>query len=102
MSNFWDSLLPPPPTKEDLLPPPLNDYYTNIAVHPELIDEAAKLLFPPLSADPDSPDSLIAQVGKPEGFDLPPDQLPPGIFASWHSAFQREYINAQIKVGPGR
>jgi hypothetical protein len=93
MSDVFDRIFQPP-TKGQTLPSPLDDFFTNLVRDPTLVDAAADIVWPPLSPDPNSPDSLIAQVGKPDGFDTPPDQLQPGVFESWHSAFQAEYINA--------
>jgi hypothetical protein len=98
MSNFWDTVFQPPTTGETL-PPPLNDPFghllgTSAGLDTSVNDAGAEAVFPALSPDPNSPNSLIARAGKPNGFDTPAAALSPDVFATWHSAYQGEYINA--------
>jgi hypothetical protein len=98
MSNFWDTVFQPPTTGETL-PPPLNDPFghllgTSAGLDTSVNDAGAEAVFPALSPDPNSPNSLIARAGKPNGFDTPAAALSPNVFAIWHSAYQAEYINA--------
>jgi hypothetical protein len=98
MSNFWDTVFQPPTTGETL-PPPLNDPFghllgTSAGLDTSVNDAGAEAVFPALSPDPNSPNSLIARAGKPNGFDTPAAALSPDVFATWHSAYQAEYINA--------
>jgi hypothetical protein len=94
--SFWDNVIQPTPG--ELLPPPENTPYDNVlgtavGLDPSINDAGAQAVHPSLSPDPSSPDSLIAKAGKPAGFDSPPDQLSPEVFASWHTAYQEEYLN---------
>jgi hypothetical protein len=94
--SFWDNVLQPTPAM--LLPPPENTPYDNVlgtttGLDPSINDAGAEAVHPSLSPDPNSPDSLTQTAGKPAGFDLPPDQLSPDVFARWHTAYQKEYIN---------
>ena len=98
MSNFWDTVFQPPTTGETL-PPPLNDPLghllgTSAGLDTSVNDAGAEAVFPALSPDPNSPNSLIARAGTPNGFDTPAAALSPDVFATWHSAYQAEYINA--------
>ncbi len=56
--------------------------------------------------DPASPDSYVSLNGAPEGFDLPPADLPVETFLSWHTQEQLSYIyknltdqNAVLRIG---
>jgi hypothetical protein len=94
--SFWDNVLQPTPAM--LLPPPENTPYDNVlgtatGLDPSINDAGAEAVHPSLSPDPNSPDSLTQTAGMPAGFDLPPDQLSPDVFARWHTAYQKEYIN---------
>ncbi|GMO22316.1 hypothetical protein [Bradyrhizobium sp. TM233] len=102
MSDFWSGAFGNSPviqpTRGDQLPPPQNTPYDNLpggaaGLDPSINNAGAQAVFPVLSADPNSPDSLIAKAGKPAHFDDPPSALTANIFASWHSAYQAEYIN---------
>ncbi|PDT90839.1 hypothetical protein CO669_07640 [Bradyrhizobium sp. Y36] len=102
MSDFWSGAFGNAPviqpTRGSQLPPPQNTPYNNLlgdtpGLDSSINDAGAQAVFPILSADPDSPDSLIAKAGKPAHFDDPPSALTANIFASWHTAYQAEYIN---------
>jgi len=110
MSNFWDTIIQP--TTGETLPPPENDPFGNLlgtsaGLDPSVNDAGAQAVFPRLSFDPGSPDSLLAKAGAPAGFGTPPAALSPDVFATWHTAYQAEYINAngggiiQIGTPPG-
>src|SRR5262249_50283705 len=97
MSNFWDTIIQPTPG--ELLPPPENDPFGNLlgtsaGLDPSVNDAGAQAVFPKLSFDPGWPDSLIAKAGAPTGFGTSPAALSPDVFATWHTAYQAEYINA--------
>ncbi|MGL9618618.1 hypothetical protein QRQ56_11485 [Bradyrhizobium sp. U531] len=103
MSDFWSGAFGNAPviqpTTGEQLPPPLNTPYDNLlgdtpGLDPSINNAGAQAVFPDLSPDPDSPDSLIAKAGKPAHFDDPPSALTANIFATWHSAYQAEYINS--------
>ena len=107
MSSFWDSILQQK-TKEELLTPPVSEIFRNfpggiVGLDRTLIDAAAQAVFPLLSPDPGSPDSLLVKAGAPPGFNTPPAALSPDVFATWHTAYQEEYINANgggiIEIG---
>jgi len=110
MSDFWSGAFGNSPviqpTRGEQLPPQ-NTPYDNLlggaaGLDPSINNAGAQAVFPVLSPDPDSPDSLIAKAGKPAHFDDPPSALTANIFATWHSAYQAEYINsrkAEIKDG---
>jgi hypothetical protein len=102
MSSFWDGVFGNPAviqnTTGELLPPPQNTPYDNllggyVGIDPSINNAGAQAVFPSLSPDPNSPDSLVIKAGKPAGFDLPPSALSPDVFATWHTAYQEEYIN---------
>jgi len=98
MSNFWDTVFQPPTTGETL-PPPLNDPFghllgTSAGLDTTVNDAGAEAVFPALSPDPNSPNSLLAKAGAPAGFGTAPAALSPDVFTTWHSAYQAEYINA--------
>jgi hypothetical protein len=110
METFWDNIIKPTPA--ELLQPPENDPFGNLlgtsaGLDTSVNDAGAQAVFPALSADPGSPDSLVAKVGAPAGFGTPPAALSPDVFATWHTAYQEEYINAngggilQIGSPPG-
>ncbi|QOZ76302.1 hypothetical protein XH83_13115 [Bradyrhizobium sp. CCBAU 53351] len=110
MSDFWSGAFGNSPviqpTRGEQLPPPQNTPYDNplggaVGLDPSINNAGAQAVFPVLSPDPDSPDSLIAKAGKPAHFDDPPFALTANIFASWHSAYQAEYINSRRKKGEG-
>jgi hypothetical protein len=94
--SFWDNIIQPTPAM--LLPPPENTPYDNVlgtatGLDPSINNAGAEAVHPSLSPDPNSPDRLSATAGEPAGFDLDPTVLTPNVFASWHTAFQEEYIN---------
>lgn len=103
MSDFWSGAFGNAPviqpTPGEQLPPPQNTPYDNLlggaaGLDPSINNAGAQAVFPVLSPDPDSPDSLINKAGKPAHFDDPPSALTANIFATWHSAYQAEYINS--------
>lgn len=94
--SFWDNVIQPTPAM--LLPPPENTPYNNVlgtstGLDPSVNDAGAQAVHPSLSPDASSPDSLVTRAGKPPGFDLDPSVLTANMFASWHTAYQEEYIN---------
>jgi hypothetical protein len=98
MATFWDNIIIQP-TPGMLLPPPENDPFGNLlgtsaGLDSSVNDAAAQALFPKLSPDAGSKDSLVTKAGAPAGFGTAPSALSPDVFASWHTAYQEEYINA--------
>jgi hypothetical protein len=94
--SFWDNVIQDTPGM--LLPPPENAPFDHLlgtaaGLNPSVNNAGAQAVHPSLSTDPNSPDSLVKKAGQPAGFELEPGALSPDIFASWHTAYQEEYVN---------
>jgi hypothetical protein len=94
--SFWDNVIQDTPAM--LLPPPENTPYDNVlgtavSLDPSINDAGAEAVHPSLSPDAGSPNSLVTKAGQPAGFGDDPADLSPNVFATWHTAYQEEYVN---------